>query len=159
MQCKCGQEAGKSKFVNVEYKGLIFRHTAKDSQTCLGCLRKETAEFYEENSPELISITDGKIRVNWEFLGKSSGTHGHYRRIVLLERLGVISAERSGNFVFEPDNLNIRVGYSERYAFTRLEDIIEYGRVVLGNKTFGDWSIRMAIEKTLLTMEDALGLK
>lgn len=162
MQCKCGREAGESQFVDFDYAGLRFSHLAKDSSTCLECLKKQTAEFFEKYGREFISIVDGKIKVNWRlfggyaFLNKNEALW-HERRVLLLEWLNIISTERSENFVFVPDHLNIQIAYTEKYAFTRFADIIDYGRLVHGNRT-DTWAIKLIVEKTLLSKEDVLRL-
>lgn len=157
MKCKCGQEAGESKFVDFDYAGLRFSHMAKDLSTCLECLKKETAKFFDKNGRELVSVVGGKIKVNWALYRTSAfvdeaEVSRRNKRTLLLEWLGILSARRSGNFVFEPDHLNICGSYIAKYAFTRLADAIEYGRSVCADKP--DWAIEMVFEKTVLNKRD-----
>ncbi|TSC53491.1 MAG: hypothetical protein LiPW39_243 [Parcubacteria group bacterium LiPW_39] len=161
MQCKCGQEAGESGFVDFYYVGLRFSHVVKDLSTCFNCLKKQTVEFFEKNGRELVFLKDGKIKVNWELYGShvfesENKTSQRNRYTLILEELGILSGNRSGNFVFEPDHLNIRIAYTAKYAFTRLADAIEYGRLVCVDKS--DWVIKVVFEKRVLSKGDVLGL-
>jgi hypothetical protein len=162
MLCKCGQEAGESQFVSFEYAGLKFSHMAKDSNTCLECLKKEKAAIFEKYGRDVVFIKDGRIKVKWELFkeypfGDEAEISKRNRYTRILEWLSILSTRRSGNFVFEPDHLNIRIAYTAKYAFMRLADAIEYGRLVCANRP-ENWVINLVFEKTLLSKEGVLGL-
>lgn len=139
---KCKKNpADESKTIEFNYQGIKFS-VFKDGMTCFECQKNNSIERFKKHGNEIISVKEGKIKINWkEYLTGCDKDGNSYSRILI--DISILSFDSEGNWEMDAGGIclnPISSGGSCAY-FTREEDVREYAKIKGGNTAYS-WTIR-----------------
>lgn len=134
--------AGKPEDITFEYEGLKFT-VFKSGLDCVDCAKKEFIEKFERNGRQLVSLQEGKIKIDWPIYSKAYDEDSASVMSDILLSIGIFSHDSEGSWEIVADGpigLNPRSRLCLLY-FTREEDAVRFAGLNYSD-TLYSWEIR-----------------
>jgi hypothetical protein len=138
----CGENpVGETEIIRFEFQGIKVEFRKFGSQ-CTECEKKEFEKKFEKYGKNAISIANGHIDLDWDYilsLGKNSERRQYI--IFLLLEIGILAHKALHNWEVVACNMNINPLGGGELFFTRREDAESFAKSDLGAALFS-WEIR-----------------